>query len=147
MSFIKFELESAKQPWDIPLISETEIQENHNLALACFADVGKPPGFVKWWRFRANNSIASVGQSQAISDESGTCEFVAGLNVTYTVTKGDNGAFFRCSSQDDTSSDQDPENSLQYRDTMKVNVLCEYIIYMQHLFDMYIYFLTICFVY
>ena len=83
---------------DHPLISTTQTQEYNEILLACTADVGKPPGYVTWWRFRADDGIVMIGQSDLIEDEAGNCEFFASVNTTYEVSKEDNGAFFRCTS-------------------------------------------------
>ncbi|XP_061166797.1 cell adhesion molecule 3-like [Saccostrea echinata] len=116
---------SSKRPLDIPLIQTTELQENEDLGLACVADVGKPPGIVKWWRFRINNDFTLIKESVQIPNEAGNCEFVISLNITHTVTKEDNGAFFRCTSHNNMSKDEGPKDTSLYRDTTKINVLYE----------------------
>lgn len=121
--------ESALQPMDLPLISTTEILENDDLNLTCTADVGKSPGYIKWWRFRADKSISLISQSETLSDEAGKCIFVTSANATYQVTREDNGAFFRCTSHNNITRDQGPEENPLYRDTEKINVLCEYYLF------------------
>ncbi|XP_061166798.1 cell adhesion molecule 3-like [Saccostrea echinata] len=116
---------SSKRPLDIPLIQTTELQENEDLGLACVADVGKPPGIVKWWRFRTNNDFTLIKESDQIPNETGNCEFVISFNITHTVTKEDNGAFFRCTSHNNISKDEGPKDTELLRDTMKINVLYE----------------------
>lgn len=118
--------ESALQPLDLPLISTTETLENDDIFLSCTADVGKSPGYVKWWRFRADKSISLISQSETLSDEAGTCIFITTFNTTYQVTREDIGAFFRCTSHNNITQDQGPEENPHYRDTEKINVLCEY---------------------
>lgn len=118
--------ESALQPLDLPLISTTETLENDDIFLSCTADVGKSPGYVKWWRFRADKSISLISQSETLSDEAGTCIFITTANTTYQVTREDIGAFFRCTSHNNITQDQGPEENPHYRDTEKINVFCEY---------------------
>ena len=110
---------------DHPLISTTQTQEYNEILLACTADVGKPPGYVTWWRFRADDGIVMIGQSDLIEDEAGNCEFFASVNTTYEVSKEDNGAFFRCTSDSNVTDGPGPEDSNLYRDTEKINVLCK----------------------
>lgn len=121
--------ESALQPLDLPLISTTETLENDDIFLSCTADVGKSPGYVKWWRFRPDKSIYLISQSETLSDEAGTCIFVTSSNTTYQVTREDIGAFFRCTSHSNITRDQGPEENSHYRDTEKINVLCEYYLF------------------
>lgn len=49
------------------------------------------------------------------------CPEVVNVNTSYTVTRDDNGAFFRCSSQNDLSPDPGPS-----KDSSKISVICMY---------------------
>ncbi|XP_062615615.1 cell adhesion molecule 3-like [Saccostrea cucullata] len=119
---------SARRPLDIQLISNSELKENQDLQLNCVADVGKPPGIAKWWKIPTENNFILIKESDQMFDEAGNCEFLTNVNITYKVTREDNGAFFRCTSHSNKSKDEGPEDTLLYRDTIKINVLYEAIV-------------------
>lgn len=71
--------------------------EHKKLTLSCSANVGMPQGSLVLW---TKKHMGTWEQLQNISDIQNTnCIYIANLTETYTLTRQNNGAMFRCSSQ------------------------------------------------
>lgn len=111
-------LAKASEP-ETFLLFPNELEENHSIRLICKADVGSPQGTIKIWKLFKNNTSELVYVSNTTTNKTENCTEIIHLNATYTVTRDDHGAVFRCSSQNNFIQGQGP-----YRDSSKITVIC-----------------------
>lgn len=89
----------AREPEEV-LVFPKEIEENNSISLICAAYVGSPRGYIHIWRVSQNsNKSKLIYKSNFINNETENCTKYINVTTTYTVTREDNGAVFRCSSQ------------------------------------------------
>lgn len=106
------------------LLFPNEPEEYHYISLICNADVGSPQGTIKIWKmFQNNGTLKLIYASNDTSERKETENCTELINVIHTVTRDDNGAIFRCSSQNNLTQDPGP-----YRDSSKITVICMYTI-------------------
>lgn len=117
-------LAKAREPEKFMLFPN-EMEENQSINLMCSADVGSPQGTIKIWKMSQNKDTPElIYASNGTSDKTENCtEFLNG-NVTYYVTRDDNGDLFRCSSQNYFTQGPGPS-----RDSSKISVICIYTIF------------------
>lgn len=109
------------------LLFPNEPEEYHYISLICNADVGSPQGTIKIWKiFQNNDSLELIYASNDTSDKTETenCTEFISVNVTHTVTREDNGALFRCSSQNNFTQGLGP-----HRDSSTITVICIFTIF------------------
>lgn len=143
-------LAKASEP-ETFLLFPNELEENHSINLICKANVGSPQGTIKIWKLFKNNTSEMVYVSNTTTNNTENCTEFLNVNATYTVTKDDNGAVFRCSSQNNFIQGQGP-----HMDSSKITVICIFTIfhkyifhgflfYLQYTFKTYQFFLILCF--
>lgn len=116
-------LAEAREPERF-LLFPNEPEEYHSIILICNADVGSPQGTIKIWKiFQNNDTFELIYASNDTSDKTETenCTEFISVNVTHTVTREDNGALFRCSSQNNFTQGLGP-----HRDSSKITVICNF---------------------
>lgn len=120
-------LAKAREP-ETFLLFPNELEENQFINMICNADVGSPQGRIMIWKnFQNNDTLELIYASKDTTNQTESCtEFR--VNVTYTVTRDDNGALFRCSSQNNFTRGPGP-----YRDSLKIAVICMYTIFHDYL--------------
>lgn len=103
------------------------IEEGTKVQFSCTANVGKPPGNIKWWRFKPNKAVPDhLGE---LSTTPTMVEDVCVYNLTssilaYTMSRNDDQSVFRCSvSNDLVKADKDYDNP--HEDTKTIRVLCK----------------------
>lgn len=103
------------------LLFPNELEENQSIHLMCtVADVGSSRGTLTIWKISQNNDTPElIYASNATSVKTENCTEFIHVDVTYTVTRDDHGAVFRCSSQNNIMQGQGP-----YRDSSKITVIC-----------------------
>ncbi|XP_062597540.1 nectin-4-like [Saccostrea cucullata] len=113
----------AEQPYDIPVPVPDNIEENMEVTLSCTANVGKPPGQIRWWRYR--NGITAPQEMTGVSTatplvQEGVCVFNVTSKVTYRMTKYDDQTVWRCFVDNEllTMPDRDKPN----QESKRVNV-------------------------
>lgn len=119
-------LAKAREPEKF-LLLPNESEEYRSISLICNADVGSPQGTIRIWEMFPNNeTLYLIYASNDTSDKKETenCTEFIRVNVTHTVTREDNGAVFRCSSQNNLTQGPGP-----YRDSSKITVICMYTIF------------------
>lgn len=78
--------------------------------LSCSANVGSPQGVLEIWREdKTSPNIESLGVTSVVYKDIESCRSIANLTVTYSLTRQDNGAMFRCSSQNKYSKEPFPD--------------------------------------
>lgn len=87
--------------------------------MTCNANVGRPRGNIQIWKILQNLKSSELVYTSN-STETENCEEY--VNVTLPVTRDDNGAIFRCSSQNDFTEEPRPG-----RDSSKITVICMYL--------------------
>lgn len=108
----------AREPTEF-LVHPEELEETQSISLTCNADVGRPRGNIQISKSFQTNSSELIYTSNYTNIKSEDCmEYV---NVTFTVTREDNGAVFRCSSQNNFTKNPGPSKVLP-----KITVLCMY---------------------
>lgn len=117
----------AKEPEEIVVFPE-KLDENQSLSLTCSADVGSPQGYIQILKFFENSDkLDLIYKSNSTINKTENCTEYINVTATYTVTREDNGAVFRCSSQNGLT--QGPGRS---RESNKISVLCRYTNYRNH---------------
>ena len=117
----------AEQPYRAPVPVPEIIEEGMTVQFSCSANIGKPPGNIKWWRFRPNKSVPDY-----LGELSTTPTMVPGVrtyNVTssisrLTVSRDDDRSVFRCSvSNALVTADRDYDTP--HEDTKPLHVYCK----------------------
>lgn len=112
-TFVKFnETAEAKEPTEF-LVHPSELEEKQSISLTCNADVGRPLGYIQIWKIFQNLTSELINTSN--SETENCTEYV---NVTLPVTRDDNGAIYRCSSQNNFTQGRGPS-----RDSSKITVV------------------------
>lgn len=76
------------------------LEEHEWLTLSCSATVGSPQGSLALRTKKETSSTWEQLKNTNTSDiQNSNCTYIANLTETYTLTRQDNGAVFRCSSQ------------------------------------------------
>lgn len=89
----------AKKPEEFSM-SSNELEENQSISLTCHADVGSPQGYVQIFKIpEYSNTPEVIYTSNTTNIRTENCTEYINVTTTYTVTREDNGAVFRCSSQ------------------------------------------------
>lgn len=122
MHFLLIVLASPKEPEKFQLFPN-ELDENQSISILCSADVGSPLGNIKIWKIsQYNDTPVLIHESKATANKPENCTEFTDDNFTYSVTRYDNGALFRCSSQNNLTQGLGPS-----RDSLKISVICLYI--------------------
>uniref|UniRef100_K1Q3J6 Cell adhesion molecule 4 n=1 Tax=Magallana gigas TaxID=29159 RepID=K1Q3J6_MAGGI len=115
----------AEKPYRAPVPLPDVIEEGTKVQFSCTANVGKPPGNIKWWRFKPNKAVPDhLGE---LSTTPTMVEDVCVYNLTssilaYTMSRNDDQSVFRCSvSNDLVKADKDYDNP--HEDTKTIRVL------------------------
>ncbi|XP_061165700.1 uncharacterized protein LOC133174617 [Saccostrea echinata] len=89
----------AERPYEIPILTPENIEENTEVTFFWKANVGKPPGQIRWWRHR--KGIITPKEMSGVSTntpqvQEGVCVYNVTSTVTYTMTKDDDQSVWRC---------------------------------------------------
>lgn len=89
--------------------------------LSCVGDVGNPKGSLKIWKIHRQSNTKQLlkHESEGISDTK-NCTHIVNLTTFYNLTKEDNGAVFRCSSQNQYTTEPVPAIDME-----PIDVFCE----------------------
>lgn len=81
--------------------------------LSCVGDVGNPQGSLKIWKIRKQSNTKHLlkNESEVYADVE-NCTHIVNLTTTYNLTKEDNGAVFRCSSQNQYTTEPVPATEI-----------------------------------
>lgn len=122
MHILLIVLANPKEPEKFQLFPN-ELDEKQSISILCSANVGSPLGNIKIWKIsQYNDTPVLIHESKAITNKAENCTEFIDDNFTYSVTRDDNGALFRCSSQ--TNLTQGPGPS---RGSLRISVICLYI--------------------
>lgn len=97
----------------------SEIDEKQSISLTCNADVGRPRGNIQIWKILQNLKSSELIYTSNSTETENCMKYV---NITFPVTRDDNGAIFRCSSQNDFTEEPCPS-----RESSKITVICMYL--------------------
>lgn len=113
------------------LLVPNELEENQSINLLCtVADVESSRETLTIWKISQNNDTPELKYtSDATSAKTENCTEILNVNVTYTVTRDDNGAVFRCSSQNNFTQGPGP-----HRDSSNLTVICIFTIFHKYIF-------------
>lgn len=99
---------------------QSNLDEKQSISLTSNAEVGRPRGNVQIWKI-----FQIIKPSELIytfnSTETENCTEYVNVTLIFPVTKDDNGAIFRCSSQNKYTKKPGPS-----RDSSKITVTCMY---------------------
>lgn len=96
--------------------------------LSCVGDVGNPQGSLKIWKiYKTLNTKHLLKNESEVYADVENCTHIVNLTTTYTLTKEDNGAVFRCSSQNQYTTEPVPAT-----DIGPLEVFCKL-----HLYNLY----------
>lgn len=108
-------------------MSSNELEENQSISLICHADVGSPQGYVQIFKIpQYSNTPEVIYTSNTTNIRTENCTEYINVTTTYAVTREDNGAVFRCSSQNDLTQGLGPN-----RESSKITVICMYKSYLR----------------
>lgn len=112
----------AREP-DEFVVFPNELQENETISLNCSADVGTPRGNIQIWILSKNSDIPPelIYTFNSTSYKTNNCTEIINMTTTYTVTRKDNGARFRCTSQNNLTLRPGP-----IKDSSRISVTCMY---------------------
>ena len=118
----------AEQPYEVPVLNSSNIEESMKISLSCTANVGKPPGRIKWWRFRYGTAVPSLIATSSGSPpvQTGVCTYNVTFSIQPMVTKDDDQSVWRCSVDNDLLSSVSDINK-PYQETHRINVYCKLI--------------------
>lgn len=108
----------AEEPTEF-LVHPNELEENQSISLTCNADVGRRHGNIQIWKIL--NALDLIYTSYSPKTENCTENVYANDTLILPVTRDDNGATFRCSSQNDFTKEPGPS-----RYSSKITVICMY---------------------
>ncbi|XP_055996651.1 inactive tyrosine-protein kinase 7-like [Ostrea edulis] len=109
----------AVHPIKFTIYPNGSLEENDTVTLSCYANVGNPEGYIAIWRVdKTSTSAVLLNETNIVRSKTENCTTLINATVTYTVSRNDNGAFFRCSSQNRQTLGTAPS-----RDTNPINVL------------------------
>lgn len=107
-------------------MSSNKLEENQSISLTCNADVGSPQGYVQILKIpEYSNTPEVIYTSNTTNIRTENCTEYINVTTTYTVTREDNGAVFRCSSQNGLTQGLGPN-----RTSSKITVICMYKCYL-----------------
>lgn len=108
-------------------MSSNKLEENQSISLTCHADVGSPQGYVQILKIpEYSNTSEVIYTSNTTNIRTENCTEYINVTTTYTVTREDNGAVFRCSSQNGLTQGLGPNMT-----SSKITVICMYKIYLR----------------
>lgn len=100
------------------LVFPNEIEENQSITIHCIADVGSPQGYIEIWKkTEKSNTPEVIYKSTLTNGKTENCTDLINVTTTYNITRGDNGALFRCSSKNNFTKDPIPSS-----DSSKISV-------------------------
>lgn len=105
-SFVEFSAK-AREPEQF-LVLPNELEEGESITLLCSADIGSPHGNIQMWKIHNTNTYELIYTSNTTNNRTENCTGLINVTTTYTVTREDNGAVFRCSSQNNLTKDPGP---------------------------------------
>lgn len=106
-SFVEFSAK-AREPEQF-LVLPDELEEGESITLICSADIGSPLGNIQMWKkHHISNIYELIYTSNTTNNRTENCTDSVNVTTTYTVTRKDNRALFRCSSQNNLTKDQVP---------------------------------------
>nr|XP_034316383.1 cell adhesion molecule 3-like isoform X2 [Crassostrea gigas] len=109
---------NPKEPEKFQLFPN-KLDENQSISILCSANVGSPLGNIKIWKIsQYTDTPVLIHESKATANKPENCTEFLDDNFTYSVTRDDNGALFRCSSQNNLTQGPGP-----YRDSLKISVI------------------------
>lgn len=90
----------AKKPVIFSVQPNSSLEEHGMVTLSCVGDVGNPQGSLKIWKiYKQSNTKQLLKIESEVKSDTENCTHIVNLTATYNLTKEDNGAQFRCSSQ------------------------------------------------
>lgn len=114
-------LAKPKEPEEFQFFPN-KLEENQSISLLCGANVGSPLGTIEIWKIpQYNNTPVLIHEFNIASNKAEYCTEFINVNFNYTVTRDDNGALFRCSSQINLTQGPGP-----YKESSKMFVICMY---------------------
>lgn len=108
----------AEQPTSFELYKNGTLKENDEIFLSCSANVGNPGGFVAILKLnKLSNQPVILNKSGEVYKKTENCTAIANFNITYRVSRDDNGSIFRCTSQNRQTQEPAP-----YKETIAIDV-------------------------
>lgn len=120
---------NAREPNEFEVFPN-EVIENQSLSLTCSADVGSPRGYVRIWKTAEYaHTPEMIYTSNITNNKTDNCTEFINVTTTYTVTRDDNGAVFRCSSQNNLTegTGNSKESKKNHSDLYVWTFPCSYI--------------------
>lgn len=99
-----------------------DLEENQSITLTCIANVGSPPGNIQIWKIsQYSDTDELIYTSNSTGDITDSCLHLINVTTTYTLTKKDNDAIFRCLSKNNLTQGPEPR-----KESSRISVICMY---------------------
>ncbi|XP_048773181.1 cell adhesion molecule 3-like isoform X2 [Ostrea edulis] len=113
----------AEKPYEVPVPVPDNIEEGMNVKFTCTANVGKPPGKIKWWRYR-NGIVApqSMGESSENPQvQPKVCVYNVTSSIQHNMSSDDDQSVWRCSVDNELLTTQ-PDQNKPNQESQRVDV-------------------------
>ncbi|XP_062619840.1 carcinoembryonic antigen-related cell adhesion molecule 6-like [Saccostrea cucullata] len=114
----------AEKPYSPPEPNPDNIEEGMKVQFSCTANVGKPPGNIKWWRFRKGQSVPEfMGESNTTPlMQTDTCAYNLTSSISaLTMSRNDDQSVWRCSVNNNLLTAY-PDYEKPHEDSKKIRV-------------------------
>lgn len=98
-----------------------------SVKFSCTANVGKPPGNIKWWRYQQGRSVPNfMGQSDTVPlMKTDVCAYnVTSYISAFTMSRNDDKSVWRCSVNNNLLTAY-PDYDKPYEETKEIRVYCK----------------------
>lgn len=100
------------------------------MKLSCVGDVGNPQGSLKIWKIYKNSNTKQLLKNESeVKSDTVNCTHIVNLTTTHNLTKDDNGAVIRCSSQNQYTKEPVPAT-----DIGPIEVFCKFVFFFRFYF-------------
>eukprot|EP00105_Crassostrea_gigas_P026094 XP_011446899.1 PREDICTED: leucine-rich repeats and immunoglobulin-like domains protein 1 isoform X3 [Crassostrea gigas] len=104
---------NAVKPKVFSVQPNISLEEHGMVKLSCVGDVGNPQGSLKIWKiYKTTNTKHLIKNESEDYADVEKCTHIVNLTTTYNLTKEDNGAVFRCSSQNQYTTEPVPATDI-----------------------------------
>ncbi|XP_061188050.1 CD166 antigen-like [Saccostrea echinata] len=114
----------AEKPHSAPNPNPDNIEEGMKVQFSCTANVGKPPGNIKWWRFRHGQSVPDfMGESNTTPlMQTDVCVYNLTSSISaLSMTRDDDQSVWRCSVNNNLLTAY-PDYEKPHEDSKKIRV-------------------------
>ncbi|XP_048777666.2 uncharacterized protein LOC125681554 [Ostrea edulis] len=113
----------AEKPYAVPVPVPDNIEEGMNVKFTCTANVGKPPGKIRWWRYRsgiiAPQPMGDSSENPQVQPK--VCVYNVTSSIEHNMSSDDDQSVWRCSVDNELLTTQ-PDQNKPNQESQRVNV-------------------------